>query len=131
MKKAFSKEYQCDIIGTTHLYIKFDIFRTKNCCPYYNSLLECVQIGTTFFIYFPVLLLYDAFAMGICAALSIFSIKIPYPSVGSATITCVTAPISLPSCMIGEPLIPRTMPPVMAMSAGSVTSTVNDLVPSL
>ena len=64
---AFSKEYQCDIIGTTHLHTKFNIFRTKNCCPYYNSLVECVQIGTTFFIYFPVLLRYDAFAMGICA----------------------------------------------------------------
>ena len=40
---------------------------TKYCCPYYITLVECVQIGTTFFIYFPVLLRYDAFAMGICA----------------------------------------------------------------
>ena len=30
------------------------------------------------------------------AASSIFSIKIPYPRVGSFTSTCVTAPISLP-----------------------------------
>ena len=30
-------------------------------------------------------------------AFSIFSMNIPYPSVGSATITCVTAPTSLPS----------------------------------
>ena len=35
-------------------------------------------------------------------ALSIFSIKIPYPSVGSATMTCVTAPTSLPFRMIGQ-----------------------------
>ena len=36
-------------------------------------------------------------------ALSIFSMKIPYPSVGSATITWVTAPTSLPSWMMGLP----------------------------
>ena len=35
-----------------------------------------------FFIYFPVLLLYDAFAIGIFAAFNIFSIKIPYPACG-------------------------------------------------
>ena len=29
-------------------------------------------------------------------AFSIFSMKIPYPSVGFATMTCVTAPTSLP-----------------------------------
>ena len=39
---------------------------------------------------------YDAFAMGICAAFSIFSMKIPYPVVGSFTRTCVTAPTILP-----------------------------------
>ena len=37
------------------------------------------------------------------AASSIFSIKIPYPQVGSFTKTWVTAPISLPSCRIGLP----------------------------
>ena len=37
------------------------------------------------------------------AASSIFSIKIPYPEVGSFTRTWVTAPMSLPSCKIGEP----------------------------
>ena len=46
---------------------------------------------------------FDAAAMGICAAASIFSMKIPYPSVGSATMTCVTAPTSFPFCRIGEP----------------------------
>ena len=35
---------------------------------------------------------------------NIFSIKIPYPLVASCTNTCVTAPASFPSCMIGEPL---------------------------
>ena len=39
---------------------------------------------------------YDAFAIGICAALSIFSMKMPYPVVGSLMSTCVTAPTSLP-----------------------------------
>ena len=47
---------------------------------------------------------YDALAIGICAALSIFSINIPYPVVGSFIITCVTAPTSLPFWMMGEPL---------------------------
>ena len=37
------------------------------------------------------------------AASSIFSMKIPYPVVGSLTRTWVTAPTSLPSCIIGEP----------------------------
>ena len=37
------------------------------------------------------------------AASSIFSIKIPYPAVGSFTSTWVTAPTSFPSCRIGEP----------------------------
>jgi len=50
-------------------------------------------------------LFYDAFAMGVCAAFSIFSIKMPYPFVGSLISTWVTAPISLPSCMIGLPLM--------------------------
>ena len=35
---------------------------------------------------------------------NIFSIKIPYPLLASCTNTCVTAPASFPSCMIGEPL---------------------------
>ena len=46
------------------------------------------------------------------AASSIFSIKIPYPEVGSFTKTWVTAPMSLPSCKMGLPLIPCTIPPV-------------------
>ena len=37
------------------------------------------------------------------AASSIFSIKIPYPRVGSLTSTWVTAPTSLPSWMMGLP----------------------------
>ena len=37
------------------------------------------------------------------AASSIFSIKIPYPAVGSFTSTWLTAPTSLPSCRIGLP----------------------------
>ena len=28
-KVVLSKGYQCDIIGTTHLYIKFNIFRAE------------------------------------------------------------------------------------------------------
>ena len=41
--------------------------------------------------------------MGASAAESIFSINIPYPVVGSFTITWVTEPTSFPSWMIGEP----------------------------
>jgi len=93
---ASSKEGECDIIGTTHLYTKFDVFRTKNCCPYYITLVWCVTKGTTFFIYFPVFPLYDAFAMGIFAEFNIFSINMPYPVVGSLMRTCVTAPTGLP-----------------------------------
>ena len=37
------------IIVVTHLHIKLNVFRAKFCCPYYNSLLKCVQIGTTVF----------------------------------------------------------------------------------
>ena len=55
-KNASSKEHQCVIIGTTHLYTKFDIFWTKYCCPYYNSLVECVQIRTTFLFNFCVMM---------------------------------------------------------------------------
>jgi len=47
---------------------------------------------------------YDAFAMGIFAAFNIFSMKIPYPVVGSLIRTCVTAPTSLPFWMMGLPL---------------------------
>ena len=39
---------------------------------------------------------YAAFGIGICAAFSIFSIKIPYPVVGSLISTWVTAPTSFP-----------------------------------
>ena len=47
---------------------------------------------------------FDAFDIAIHAvAFSIFSMKIPYPLVGSFTITCVTAPTILPFWMIGEP----------------------------
>ncbi len=38
------------------------------------------------------------------ASLSIFSIKIPYPLVGSFTKTCVTAPTNFPFWIIGLPL---------------------------
>ena len=38
------------------------------------------------------------------ASESIFSINMPYPRVGSFTKTCVTAPMSLPFWIIGEPL---------------------------
>ena len=85
----------CYIRDNTLSYSKLNNFGQSS-CPYLNLLVKCVQIGTTFFIYFPVLLLYDAFAIGIFAALSIFSINIPYPVVGSFTITWVTAPTSLP-----------------------------------
>ena len=47
---------------------------------------------------------YDALAMGICAALSIFSMKIPYPVDESLISTCVTAPTSLPFWIMGLPL---------------------------
>ena len=40
--------------------------------------------------------IYAAFCKGAFAALSIFSMKIPYPVVGSPTSTCVTAPTILP-----------------------------------
>ena len=43
---------------------------------------------------------------------------IPKPLHGSETKTCVTAPTSLPSCITGLPLMPCTMPPVFASSAG-------------
>ena len=69
----------------------------------YHTRLVCYK-RDNFFIYFPVLLLYDAFAIGIFAAFNIFSIKIPYPVVGSFMRTCVTAPTSLPFWIIGEPL---------------------------
>ena len=39
---------------------------------------------------------YDAFAIGVFAAFNIFSMKMPYPVVGSLISTCVTAPPSLP-----------------------------------
>ena len=45
-----------------------------------------------------------SFPLPYAAASSIFSIKIPYPVVGSFTSTWVTAPTSLPSWMIGLPL---------------------------
>ncbi len=41
--------------------------------------------------------------MGIFAAFNIFSMKMPYPVVGSLMRTCVTAPTSLPFWIIGEP----------------------------
>lgn len=52
---------------------------------------------------------------------SMFSINIPYPLVESWMNTWVTAPISFPSCIIGDPDIPCTMPPVSSSSSGSVT----------
>ena len=48
--------------------------------------------------------LYDAVFIGIALAFSMFSMNIPYPTVGSFIITCVTAPTSLPFWIIGEPL---------------------------
>ena len=52
---------------------------------------------------------------------SMFSIKMPYPLVGSLTITWVTATMSYPFWRIGLPLIPCTMPPVCSISSRSVT----------
>ena len=66
-------------------------------------------------------------ASGIFA--SIFSMKIPYPVVGSPMRTCVTAPTRRPFCRIGEPDIPCTMPPVRASRSGSVTVTVKHFDP--
>ena len=37
------------------------------------------------------------------ASANIFSIKIPYPLVGSFTKTCVTTPTIRPFCRMGEP----------------------------
>jgi hypothetical protein len=54
--------------------LKIEYQTDKKLLSLYDSLVECVQIGTTFFIYFPVLLLYAALAIGICAAFNIFSI---------------------------------------------------------
>ena len=48
---------------------------------------QAVRSDIALFIYFPVLLLYDARACGIFAAFNIFSMKIPYPAVGSLIIT--------------------------------------------
>lgn len=52
---------------------------------------------------------------------SMFSIKIPYPFVESWINTWVTAPMSLPSWMMGLPLMPCTMPPVSFRSSSSTT----------
>ena len=63
-----SKEGEYDIIGRTHLHTEFNIFRTKNCCPYYITLVWCVTRGTTFFIYFPCFLDYTPIgASALCA----------------------------------------------------------------
>lgn len=51
---------------------------------------------------------------------SMFSINIPYPLVLSCTSTWVTAPINFPSWIIGAPLMPCTIPPVMSINSGSV-----------
>ena len=53
---------------------------------------------------------------------NILSANTAKPHLGSSTRTCVTAPTSLPFCIIGEPLIPCKMPPVLSISALSVTS---------
>ena len=47
--------------------------------------------------------IYDTRATGICTEVSIFSIKMPYPVVGSLISTWVTAPTSLSFWMMGEP----------------------------
>ena len=102
---ASSKGYRCDIIGTTHLYTNFNIFRAKNCCPYYNSLVECAQIGTTFLFNFAFCFLHFVFSYLAMSGIptSIFSKKMPYPVVGSLISTCVTAPTSFPFWMMGLP----------------------------
>ena len=46
---------------------------------------------------------YAADCNGLAILESIFSMKTPYPVVGSLIITWVTAPTSLPFWMIGEP----------------------------
>ncbi len=52
---------------------------------------------------------------------SMFSIKIPYPFVESWMNTWVTAPMSLPSWMMGLPVMPCTMPPVSFRSSSFTT----------
>ena len=48
--------------------------------------------------------IYDTLAaMGRWIVFNIFSMKIPYPVVGSLMRTCVTAPTSLPFWIMGEP----------------------------
>ena len=49
-------------------------------------------------------------------------IYIPYPFSGLSTTTCVTEPTILSPCIIGDPLIPCTMPPVLFKSSVSVIS---------
>ena len=44
-----------------------------------------------------------------------------YQQGNDVVVSCVTAPISLPFCTIGLPLMPCTMPPAFSSSALSVT----------
>ena len=68
----------------------------------YHTRLVCYK-RDNFFYYFTKIPYYAAFGTEFSAAFSIFSINIPYPSVGFATNTCVTAPTSMPFWIIGEP----------------------------
>ena len=61
-----------------------------------NSQIAVIVGGNHTIIYEP----WDGYA----AASSIFSMKMPYPVWGSFTRTWVTAPMSFPSWMMGEPL---------------------------
>ena len=52
---ASSKEYQCDIIGTTHLYIKFNIFRAKKLLSLIEHTCDAYSVRDNFFIQFYIL----------------------------------------------------------------------------
>ena len=76
MEASYS-EWERVIIGTTHLYMKFNIFRAKKLLSLFKLSRGVCSNRDNFFIYFLVLLLYDAFAMEIFAAFNIFSMKMP------------------------------------------------------
>ena len=81
--------HECGQVGTTFLF-NFAFFgQSRTPVP---TKLFCIGRGgacsSRFF--------YAALCSGISAAFSIFSMKMPYPTVGSFIITCVTAPTSLP-----------------------------------
>ena len=66
--------------------------------PYYTN--------TVFLFFYCRWIFQPAGDMSVPLFFSIFSIKMPYPLVGSPIITCVTEPISFPFWITGLPLIP-------------------------